>query len=94
MTLFSEKYNRLNTEQKEAVDTLYGPVLVIAGPGSGKTELLAVRIANILKKTDANPNNILCLTFTENAANNMRERLAKIIGPEAYKVSIHTFHTF
>ncbi len=94
MSVFSEKYNRLNAEQKLSVDTLYGPVLVIAWPGSGKTELLAVRIAHILKKTDANPNNILCLTFTDNAASNMRERLAHIIGPEAYRVAIFTFHTF
>lgn len=53
-----------------------------------------MRIANILKQTDSSPNNILCLTFTDNAAKNMRERLRKIIGQDAYKVAIHTFHTF
>lgn len=91
---FTERYQKLNTKQQEAVDTIYGPVLVIAWPGSGKTELLAVRIANILKETDASPSNILCLTFTDNAARNMRDRLRRIIGQDAYKVAIHTFHTF
>lgn len=91
---FIEKYQNLNPKQKEAVDTIYGPVLVIAWPGSGKTQILALRIANILRETDANPSNILCLTFTDNAAKNMRERLASIIGADAYRVAIHTFHTF
>ncbi len=84
----------LNPRQREAVETIYWPVLVIAWPGSGKTQLLAVRIAQILRETDANPSNILCLTFTDNAARNMRERLVKIIGQDAYRVAIHTFHTF
>lgn len=91
---FETRYNNLNDKQKLAVDTIYWPVLVIAGPGSGKTELLSVRIANILKQTDANANNILCITFTDNAAKNMRDRLKKIIWSEAYKVAIHTFHSF
>ncbi len=69
-------------------------VLVIAGPGTGKTELLSVRTANILKKTDTLPENILCLTFTESGAAAMRERLVGIIGKDAYKVAIHTFHGF
>lgn len=91
---FESRYHQLNPKQKQAVDTIYWPILVIAGPGSGKTELLSVRIANILRNTDASPNNILCLTFTDNAAKNMRERLRNIIGADAYKVAIHTFHTF
>jgi DNA helicase II / ATP-dependent DNA helicase PcrA len=91
---FSDRYAKLNIKQKEAVDTIYGPVLVIAWPGSGKTELLAVRIANILRETDAGASNILCITFTEAAARNMRDRLRRIIGQEAYKVGIHTFHSF
>lgn len=92
--IFEEKYNQLNPEQKLAVDTVYGPVLVVAGPGSGKTQLLSLRVANILKLTDSVANSILCLTFTDSAATNMKTRLAKIIGPEAYKVAIHTFHSF
>lgn len=91
---FEERYKKLNAKQKEAVDTIYGPVLVIAWPGSGKTELLSARIANILRITDYLPNNILCLTFTDNAARNMRERLASMIGQDAYRVAIHTFHSF
>lgn len=91
---FEKNYNNLNPEQKLAVDTIFWPLMVIAWPGSWKTQLLSVRIANILQLTDANPNNILCLTFTDNAARNMRERLKSIIGNDAYKVSIHTFHTF
>ncbi|MDD5197504.1 MAG: ATP-dependent DNA helicase [Candidatus Gracilibacteria bacterium] len=91
---FESVYSRLNTKQKQAVDTIYGPVMVIAGPGSGKTELLSARVANILRETDVNPGNILCLTFTDNAAKNMRERLSRIIGADAYKVAIHTFHSF
>lgn len=67
---------------------------MIAGPGSGKTQILAARIANILETTDYLPSNILCLTFTENAAKNMRERLATMIGQDAYRVAIHTFHSF
>lgn len=91
---FEKRYKALNTEQKRAVDTIDGPVMVVAGPGTGKTELLAVRVANILKRTDALPQNILCLTFTESGAMAMRERLAGLIGPEAYKVAVHTFHSF
>ncbi len=84
----------LNSRQREAVETIYWPVLVIAWPGSGKTQLLAARIANILQTTDYLPSNILCLTFTDNAAKNMRERLASMIGQDAYRVAIHTFHSF
>lgn len=90
---FDERYKNLNEEQRLAVDTIDGPVLVIAGPGSGKTELLSMRTANILKKTDALPSSILCVTFTDNAATNMRKRLVEIIGKEAHKIAIHTFHS-
>jgi DNA helicase-2/ATP-dependent DNA helicase PcrA len=91
---FTARYKKLNPAQQEAVDTTEGPVMVIAGPGTGKTELLSMRAANILKKTDTLPENILCLTFTESGANAMRQRLASIIGPAAYKIAIHTFHSF
>jgi DNA helicase-2/ATP-dependent DNA helicase PcrA len=91
---FKARYQQLNAAQKEAVDTIDGPLMVVAGPGTGKTELLSVRVANILQKTDALPENILCLTFTESGAVAMRERLAGIIGQGAFKVAIHTFHSF
>ncbi len=94
MPSFSDILDSLNDKQRHAVETIYWPVLVIAWPGSGKTQLLAARIANILKTTDYLPSNILCLTFTENAAHNMRERLATMIWQDAYRVAIHTFHSF
>ncbi|MEO8784878.1 MAG: UvrD-helicase domain-containing protein, partial [Candidatus Saccharimonadales bacterium] len=97
-TLQDERYQghlaALNKQQRLAVDTLDGPVLVIAGPGTGKTQLLSVRIAHILHKTDALPQNILCLTFSESAALNMRQRLVDIIGQAAYDVTISTYHAF
>ena len=92
--IYTNMLANLNEKQREAVETIYGPVLVLAGPGSGKTQLLAVRIAHILQSTDYFWENILCLTFTENAAKNMRDRLASMIGQDAYKVHIMTFHSF
>jgi DNA helicase-2/ATP-dependent DNA helicase PcrA len=84
----------LNAAQKLAVTTTDGPVLVIAGPGTGKTQLLTTRIAHILTTTDTLPENILCLTFTESAAQNMRERLSSMIGQAAYNITISTYHAF
>lgn len=91
---FEKVYSQLNPKQILAVNQIEGPVMVIAGPGTGKTQILAARIANILVKTDCTPNNILCLTFTEAGAVAMRNRLTSFIGPEAYKIHIHTFHSF
>ncbi len=86
--------NKLNPQQRKAVETIEGPVMVVAGPGTGKTQILALRIANILSKTDVSASNILCLTFTESGVRAMRQRLIQFIGNEAYKVVIHTFHSF
>lgn len=94
MKTFEERYKKLNQAQKKAVDTIEGPVLVVAGPGSGKTELLSLRVVNILRQGNVGPQNILCLTFTDNAALNMRERLVQLIGTDAYRVGIFTFHAF
>jgi DNA helicase-2/ATP-dependent DNA helicase PcrA len=91
---YTEAYKMLNTAQKEAVDTIEGPVMVIAGPGTGKTQILTLRIANILLQTDVLPNNILALTFTESGAKAMRERLLRYIGAAAYRVEVATFHSF
>lgn len=91
---FKSSYKQLNTAQKKAVDLIDGPVLVIAGPGTGKTQLLALRAANILDKTDTAPQNILCLTYTEVGARNMRERLTRFIGQAAYDINISTYHGF
>ncbi|MEK9185139.1 MAG: ATP-dependent DNA helicase, partial [Patescibacteria group bacterium] len=91
---FEEQYRRLNKKQKEAVDTIEGPVMVIAGPGTGKTTILTLRIANILKKTDTPPSGILALTFTEAGIKAMRMKLRDIIGTRADEVKIYTFHGF
>ena len=91
---FRDEYQKLNEQQRLAVDTTEGPVMVIAGPGTGKTQILAARIGKILLETDAAPANILCLTYTDAGAIAMRRRLLSFIGPDAYKVHIHTFHSF
>ncbi|EKD92574.1 MAG: hypothetical protein ACD_28C00401G0006 [uncultured bacterium] len=93
-SVFQKRYSVLNEAQRRAVDLIEGPVLVVAGPGSGKTELLSLRVANILRLTDAPPSSILCLTFTEAAATNMHQRLLSLMGAEAHRVGIHTFHSF
>ncbi len=94
MGVFKQHYERLNDAQRKAVDTIEGPVMVLAGPGTGKTQVLATRIATILLSTDTKPESILALTFTESAAKNMRTRLARMIGTTAYAVQIETFHSF
>ena len=91
---FAEEYHKLNEKQKLAVDTIEGPVMVIAGPGTGKTKILASRIGKILLETDAYPQNILCLTYTDAGVVAMRTKLKDMIGPDAYKVNIFTFHAF
>jgi DNA helicase-2/ATP-dependent DNA helicase PcrA len=93
---FQEKLDFLNDEQREAVETIEGPVVVVAGPGTGKTQILTLRIANILKKMGAEfAPNILALTFTNAGVHAMRKRLAEFIGTElAYQVGIFTFHSF
>ncbi|MEM9336772.1 MAG: ATP-dependent DNA helicase [Patescibacteria group bacterium] len=91
---FKEAYASLNAAQKQAVDTIEGPVMVIAGPGTGKTQILTLRIANILRTTDVEPENILALTFTEAGAVAMRNRLRRYLGSAAYRVPIYTFHGF
>ena len=91
---FNDIYAQLNPQQKIAVDSIEGPVMVIAGPGTGKTQILSARIGKILLETDAAPENILCLTYTDAGALAMRKRLQKMIGSDAYRVQIHTYHSF
>lgn len=91
---FSKKYAGLNKSQKEAVDAIEGPVMVVAGPGTGKTTILSLRIAQILLKTDVAPENILALTFTNSGVVAMRKKLLEYIGDLAYRVNIFTFHSF
>lgn len=93
-TDFEAELKKLNSAQKEAVEAVEGPVMVIAGPGTGKTQVLALRIANILKKTDTPADGVLCLTFTNSGVRAMRERLKNLVGKEAGRVTIATFHAF
>ncbi len=94
MDNFNSLYKRLNPQQKKAVDFIEGPVMVVAGPGTGKTRVLTLRIANILRKTDISPENILSLTFTESGVFSIRSKLIEIIGSDGYMAKISTFHSF
>jgi len=94
MEKFAELYGKLNLKQKEAVDEIEGPVMVIAGPGTGKTTILTLRIANILKRTDTPAHGILAITYTDAGVKAMRQKLYGIIGNRAHEVNIHTFHSF
>lgn len=91
---FELAYKKLNDAQKQAVDTIEGPVLVLAGPGTGKTQVLTTRIANILKETDTTPESILALTYTDAATREMRDRLISLIGKEGYYVKVSSYHSF
>ena len=84
----------LNEKQRLAVETIDGPLLVIAGPGTGKTHLLSLRVSNILLSTDISPSNILCLTFSESGAEEMKIRLEKMIGQTASEIEVSTYHSF
>lgn len=84
----------LNPEQRQAVDQIDGPLMVVAGPGTGKTQVLAARIGRILTETDTPAASILCLTFSDAGAHAMRQRLLQLIGPDAYRVTVSTFHSF
>ncbi len=91
---FDRLYAKLNSAQREAVDSIEGPVMVIAGPGTGKTTILTLRIANILRLTDTPPHGILAITYTDAGVKAMRTKLHAIIGSRAHEVAIHTFHSF
>ena len=93
-SIFKEKYKALNKAQKEAVDAIESPVMVVAGPGTGKTTILTLHIANILLETQASPGGVLALTFTDAGVKSMKKKLREIIGSRADEVRIHTFHSF
>ena len=88
---YEEVYKKLNVNQKKAVDTIDGSVMVVAGPGTGKTQVLGARVASILKNTDAMAENIICLTFTEAATTALRQRIYQLIGPESYMVNNYSY---
>src|SRR5205809_1661678 len=82
----------LNPPQREAVVATEGPLLVIAGAGSGKTRVLTYRVAHLINAVGAKPNEILAITFTNKAAGEMRERLQRLLGPSGRGLWILTFH--
>ncbi len=92
--IYEQEYKKLNEQQKKAVDAIEGPVMVIAGPGTGKTQILSRRVANILTKDKAHPEEIVCLTYTDAGASEMLDRLEGLIGEEGRKVRVSTIHSF
>jgi DNA helicase II / ATP-dependent DNA helicase PcrA len=91
---FYKAYGQLNENQRAAVDQIYEPLMAIAGPGTGKTQLLALRVCNILMQADIAPHNILCITYTDAGSHAMQKRLAEFLSSDAYGVGIYTYHAF
>ena len=88
-----EYLESLNEPQREAVINTEGPMMIIAGAGSGKTRVLTYRIAHLIKSKDVDPFNILALTFTNEAAGEMRHRIEGVAGHEARNIWMGTFHS-
>ncbi|MDD2516150.1 MAG: ATP-dependent DNA helicase [Candidatus Gracilibacteria bacterium] len=92
--MFKQEISKLNAEQLEAIEHIYGPCLVIAGPGTGKTQIIALRTANLLSQSSIGPENILITTFTEAGVASIKKRLLAFLGAESYKINVSTIHSF
>ena len=88
------KTQQLNPPQQEAVMTVQGPLLLLAGAGSGKTRVIIARIVHMIEHHQILPSHILAVTFTNKAAEEMKERLKQMIGSRAKQVKVSTFHSF
>ena len=84
----------LNLKQKEAVNITEGPLLVLAGAGSGKTKVLTTKVAYLILEKNIDPSNILAITFTNKAAKEMKQRILNMVGSIGHKIQISTFHSF